>query len=259
MSFESVILWARSRVGCGYVYGATGWLCTAERRAQQAVQYPEYAKNILTTAAKWDGKICYDCAQLVKAGLRQAGITVPSGATSQWKADVWAEKHKISETGVPDRFCILFRADGEVMQHVGFHVGGGNTIDARGSAQGVIESTLGHYSWTHWAVPKTAERQESMSRKIVNTEYGSLNLRNAPDGQVIDKIPKGTVLMEMETQGEWSHVEVTLSDVEVIGWVARRYLAEVETPEDADDTVTVARKALWDIYNSLGEVLGVRG
>lgn len=258
MSFEQAIVWAKTRVGCGYVYGATGWVCTPERRAQQAVQYPEYAKTILTTAAKWDGKICYDCAQFVKAALRQADITLPSGATSQWKADKWREKHKVSEKAIPDDFCVLFRADGDIMQHVGLYVGGRKTIDARSTAVGVVERDVDGYGWTHWAVPKTEERKESMSKKIVATESGSLNLRSEPDGKVIDKIPKGTVLMEIETQGDWSRVEVSLAQGEMIGWVASRYLSDV--PDNpADETVTVSKEALWAVYNALGEILGVRG
>ena len=254
---ERVIEWLMSKVGCGYVYGATGWTCSKERRAQQAAQYPEYAKMILTTAEKWDGKQCFDCAQLVKIGLNQVGISVPSGATSQWKAGVWAERHEISETPVPDRFCVLYRADGDVMQHTGFHVGGGVTIDARSTAQGVIESLLSHYGWTHWAIPRGLEGDVKMCKKIVNTQSGSLNLRSEPDGLVIDKIPKGTEVMELEVQGEWSRIEVNTALGEVIGWVANRYLAVA--PAEESPTITVSRDELWRIYNLLGEVLGVHG
>ena len=28
---ETLVKWIRSKVGCGYVYGATGWVCTQKR------------------------------------------------------------------------------------------------------------------------------------------------------------------------------------------------------------------------------------
>ncbi len=57
---------AASKLGCGYVYGATGWICSKARREQQAQQYPDQAGNILGVCAKWDGVQCYDCAQLTR-------------------------------------------------------------------------------------------------------------------------------------------------------------------------------------------------
>ncbi|HNW87931.1 MAG TPA: hypothetical protein PLR69_12315 [Candidatus Limiplasma sp.] len=33
---------ALGMVGWGYIYGATGWVCTAARVEQQAAQYPAY-------------------------------------------------------------------------------------------------------------------------------------------------------------------------------------------------------------------------
>lgn len=40
---------ALSKRGCGYIYGATGWVCTPALRQQQATKYPEYAGLILST------------------------------------------------------------------------------------------------------------------------------------------------------------------------------------------------------------------
>ena len=37
---------ALALVGCGYIYGATGWICTRARMEQQMRQYPTYAGQL---------------------------------------------------------------------------------------------------------------------------------------------------------------------------------------------------------------------
>lgn len=76
---------ALALVGCGYIYGATGWICTRARMEQQMRQYPTYAGQIERYGKKWLGKPCYDCAQLTRDVARRAGVRLPSGATSQWQ------------------------------------------------------------------------------------------------------------------------------------------------------------------------------
>ena len=83
-------LWAKERIGCGYIYGATGWVCSKARREQQAKQYPDQAEMILGVGAKWDGKICWDCATFVRGAAKAGGVTLCSGATSQWAKTAWA-------------------------------------------------------------------------------------------------------------------------------------------------------------------------
>jgi hypothetical protein len=44
---------ALSLVGCGYIFGATGWICTDAQIEQQAKQYPQYASTIRKHGRKW--------------------------------------------------------------------------------------------------------------------------------------------------------------------------------------------------------------
>ena len=146
--------YALSKVGMGYIYGATGWVCTPARREQQAKQYPQYADIIMNTGKKWDGKQCFDCAQLVRLAMKEAGVTLPSGATSQWNASgVWENKGEIRTR--PESVCAVFRYEvfTKRMQHVGLYIGNGQVVEARGTAQGVILSNVTQYNWTHWAQP----------------------------------------------------------------------------------------------------------
>lgn len=155
-------------VGAPYVYGGTGKPCTPDYRRARAAQYPAMAGNIRkfcpvlsgkTTSCgrcKYKGRPAYDCAQLVKAAFKAAGVLLPSGATSQWKAKAaWVYQGRI--TGAAARHvCVLFRqeADGKTIAHAGISLGNGYVIDARGHAVGVIKSRLTAYPWTHMAVPR---------------------------------------------------------------------------------------------------------
>ncbi len=148
---EAMTARAISLVGCGYIYGATGWICTPSRLAQQEKQYPSFAKQMKRYGKKWMGKPCYDCAQLTRDVARQAGISLPSGATSQWRAaGIWKEKDVIDT--LPDEAGIfLFTMRDGRMTHTGVSVGNGEEVDARGHAYGVVRRKISETSYTHWA------------------------------------------------------------------------------------------------------------
>ena len=142
---------ALALVGCGYIYGATGWICTRARMEQQMRQYPAYAGQIERYGKKWIGKPCYDCAQLTRDVARRAGVSLPSGATSQWRAaGIWKEKDVIDT--LPDEAGIfLFTMRDGRMTHTGVSVGHGEEVDARGHAYGVVRRPISGTSFTHWA------------------------------------------------------------------------------------------------------------
>ena len=100
---------------------------------------------------KWMGKPCYDCAQLTRDVARQAGISLPSGATSQWRAaGIWKEKDVIDT--LPDEAGIfLFTMRDGRMTHTGVSIGNGEEVDARGHAYGVVRRRISGTSYTHWA------------------------------------------------------------------------------------------------------------
>lgn len=138
-------------VGCGYIYGATGWVCTRARMQQQMRQYPAYAAQIERYGPKWLGKTCYDCAQLTRDVARRAGVSLPSGATSQWRAaGVWKEKDVIDTLPNEAGIFLYTMRDGR-MTHTGVSVGGGEEVDARGHAYGVVRRPIRSTTFTHWA------------------------------------------------------------------------------------------------------------
>lgn len=157
---EAMTARAISLLGSGYIYGATGWICTRARLEQQKKQYPEYASLIDRYGPRWLGKPCYDCAQLTRTVAREAGMALPSGASSQWRAkNIWKERGTI-DTMPDEAGLFLFTMTGSTMSHTGVSIGGGEEIDARGHAYGVVRRPIAQTSFTHWARLNTAYDEE---------------------------------------------------------------------------------------------------
>lgn len=95
----------------------------------------------------------WECAQFTRYAWKQAGVELPSGATSQWNKTDWEQSGLVSE--MPETVCSVFRWDGKSMAHTGLYVGDGIVIHAKGTKNGVIKDTMTNYPWTHYGVPKT--------------------------------------------------------------------------------------------------------
>lgn len=168
---ESVKTWLLSRVGNPYLMGGTGQFCTVAYRKARAAQYPGSAANITKYCQRmngtetscqgcqwWDestknGKRAYDCAQLTRWAMDSVGIPLVSGATSQWNKTAFAEKGEIAKMP-SDKLCLIFRKDEDgKMGHVGFSMGDGTVIHARGHAYGVRRDKIQDNRWTHYGIP----------------------------------------------------------------------------------------------------------
>ena len=176
---QTIIAWALQQQGNPYLWGGTGRPCSPSLRRELIKQYPQQQDNItrhgpVLRGERGDcgpcphrGKPCYDCAQLTRRALGLAAISLPSGASSQWRASIWAHKGPLDEQAA-STLCLLFRQGSDPqrpMQHVGLSLGDGRTVDARGYARGVVVGQIGDYPWTHYAVPHAlTERQEKLLR-----------------------------------------------------------------------------------------------
>lgn len=259
---------AESKVGCGYIYGATGWVCSQTRRQQQAAQYPEYADTILgRLGARWDGIQCFDCAQLTRQAVAAAGGQLPSGATSQWQSAAWHSQGAID--GLPQgQVLLLYRqADGR-MQHTGLYGGQGAAIDARGTAAGVVRAALSSYPWTHWALPRifihnNGEGITMETNATVTTQQGNLNLRaTPPDGKIIARIPQGARIQVASVQAHggqpWGQADYLADGARLSGWVSMAYVQRDAAPGDAPQDAGIDIEAARQHYAALGRALGVQ-
>ena len=137
---------------CGYIMGATGWICTQARIDAQAAHYPQYADMIHKYGSKWMGKRCYDCAQWVRAVVKAAGYSLVSGATSQWKQDIWEAKGTMDTLPDDLRAIVIWRYSDDTgkMEHVAIILEGNTESEARGHAYGVREYLLAGRTFNRW-------------------------------------------------------------------------------------------------------------
>ena len=173
-NIDKLRAWALSRIGNPYLMGGTGQFCTPAYRRARMAQYPASAEKIKKNCPRTNGeratgcrgcryydeaagtgKRAYDCAQFTRWAMDSIGISLVSGATSQWKKTKWARKGAI-DTLPRDLVCLVFRQDDSAtMGHTGLYLGDGTVAHAKGHDDGVVRQSLEEYSrWTHWAIPE---------------------------------------------------------------------------------------------------------
>lgn len=220
---DQVVSWARSKVGCGYVWGATGQKAT-EANVQALIA--KHGSNInYDIVKKWisKGVQIYDCAGFVAEAMRHgAGISMATGATSAWKNTKWAQSGSIDTLPV-DKVCCLYRRVQEnpvKMQHTGVYLGDGTFIDSRGSSEGVIgPNKMSSYKWTHWGIPEGLYdgNEKSQDAEVIKVAYrakiiaqsgSTVNMRTGPStsNSVIAAIGLGQIVDVVEENGEWSKI-----------------------------------------------------
>ena len=256
MSAEKAAAFAMSKVGQGYIYGAKGQVCTEKFRRQQASQYPDQAKSILNVGRKWDGVPVWDCAQLTRYAAKAAGVTLPSGATSQWRKGPWKRKGTVGTLPLGE-VLFLYRQKGNVMQHTGIATGDGRCIHARGTAYGVVQQGLEDYAWTHWASPwevlETPEKEgkADMETAIVHADSGStVRMRSGPGKGYtpVTSVPVGMAVDVLEWGQEWSRIRVDGEE----GYMMSQYLTQAVQEPTADQRIAELEKRVSQIEEKMG-------
>ncbi len=142
-----------AQLGRPYWWGTFGNTATAQLYYEKKAQYPGYY-----TAGDFMGQIgqrVHDCVGLVKGYLWSAGPdSVPVYTPSQ---DVnvpglyarCARRGPIGAMPEQPGVCV-FMGD---MSHVGVYAGGGEVIEARGHAWGVVKTKLRERGWRYWGMP----------------------------------------------------------------------------------------------------------
>lgn len=275
MTREQYLLqWCKDRIGNPYIYGATQQNCTVSYRKARMAQYPGSADNIKNNCyvlcgkgtsckkCKWYDKEndkykkAYDCAQFIRWGAAAVGITgIKSGATSQWKSDIW-DKKDIFANIPSDKLCCVFRDKAGTKEHVGWYYNG-IAYHAQGHSSGVVATDNKQYkSWTHYAIMKglydkngvPIEMDESLIKeenepevlkvlyqaKVKSTDT-RLNMREDPDknaSRILQVPPQGIVDVIEETNAEWWKVAYNSK----VGYCMNTYLEKIENSAE-DDSV----------------------
>ena len=227
---SKVIQFAKSKLGCGYVWGTSGMTLTK----QNIKKFQGNAHVDVNIVKKWIGKQVFDCAGLVKAAFNTVGIRMASGATSAWGQTSWAKKGEIKNYP-KDQVCILYRRGNGRMQHTGIYIGNGEFIHAKGSQAGVVKEKMpGH--WTHWGIPNKFDAKISGSSnikddtttkpstptptgkvcssfpckaKVVANSGGTVNLRKGPNkgSKVLTKIKLGETVQVSSEENSWCQIQ----------------------------------------------------
>ncbi len=129
----------RSKLGCGYVYGAQGEVMTSEllgtlvnRFGRENYYFSGYS------AEKWLGKECFDCSGLIVWALQQLGLL-----NTDLTADgLYRICEPISREALEPGDLVFYQNSNGYKAHVGVYMGNGRVIHARGTAYGVVETEM---------------------------------------------------------------------------------------------------------------------
>lgn len=135
----------------GYVWGTFGDRTLTEVYLKSKIaQYPKEVGGKEATIRKlWMGKTVADCVGLIKGYLWQGdeGKITYKGATDYSTGTIYsASKMKGTIATLPETPGIGLYMSG----HVGVYIGGGYAIESKGTAYGVVKSTVKGRGWTNW-------------------------------------------------------------------------------------------------------------
>lgn len=226
---DDLCRYALDAAGGGYCYGASGEVCSPDRRAQWAQWNPSQAHNLLGICQKWDGRRVWDCSGLFRGAWRALASYRSGGATTIYRE--WGSEKGPLDT-MPDVPGIaVLRGSEKNMAHIGLYVGGGMVVDARGSSKGVLHGTLASYpaGWTHWlrledvAYECAGQPRPGGQRARVSGVTIGLNLRTSPHNaqNTIRLIPDGALVEILGRSGGFARVRY----LDTEGYASIQYLA----------------------------------
>jgi cell wall-associated NlpC family hydrolase len=127
----------KEKVGCGYVWGSQGESLTPEKLNQFIEWFgrEHYFLSDGTKADKWMGKQCFDCSGLIVWALSKLGL-FSGDATASDLFYNYCTPIGFQEIKPGD---LLFRKNQSGIVHVGVYAGNGDTIEAKGTAAGVVK------------------------------------------------------------------------------------------------------------------------
>ena len=184
---DYVIREAEAHMGCPYVYGTWGQLCTPALRKRYASYNPKqraitYARcQVLRDknpqpncdGCPYKGRLAFDCRGFVWWLLRLVGILLYGqsvGVQYNTKSN-WSRQGDIA--AMPDLVCAVFVRKDKKWKHVGMHVGGGQVIHCGGGEVQWDTVSGGKNRWTHYAIPAGLYTEDEINQatggKIMRT------------------------------------------------------------------------------------------
>lgn len=149
-----LVIWARQAYenGWGYVYGTYGNILTEELLQDRASMFGEHVTGFEDFIREnWMRRRTADCVGLIKgygwynpdSGEIVVGTNGMADVTANGMFDAATVKGTIDT--IPETPGLAVWQDG----HIGIYIGNGEVIEAMGTEQGVVKTTL-QSGWTHW-------------------------------------------------------------------------------------------------------------
>ncbi len=221
--------YAKAQLGKPYWYGTFGQKSSKSLYLQKKKQYPSF--YIASDFSSQYGKKVHDCIGLIKGYIWCDSPTDCNPKYASGCPDINEEmmysfaKVKGTISSMPEMpgVCVLKQG------HIGVYIGGGEVIEARGHAYGVVKTKLRDRGWQKWClcpyIEYEKEPEKSVKKVIVKTNGSNLNCRNRASlfGKIIGRFRNGQQLILIEkTNKNWWKVK---SD-SVTGYCYRKWLKE---------------------------------
>lgn len=167
---EGLVAYAKAQLGKPYWYGTYGQTANESLYKSKKKQYPGYytALDFVTQY----GQRVHDCGGLIEGYLMSASPTAKPvyKASYDYSANGLRAACKIKgDIGtIPELpgVCVFYN------NHVGVYIGGGEVIEARGHAYGVVKTKLSERPWKWWGyhpLIQYLEPEEIPATKEVDT------------------------------------------------------------------------------------------
>ncbi len=240
---EKFIETGLSHIGCGYVFGANGEVCTSELVNKLQKRFdpnqtgsfrPTYIDHIYKN---YLGKRVFDCSGLIVSICREMGLDSRDYTASSLYF-YRCKRKDISDIVRGDLVFKKSKSSGKIY-HVGIYLGDGRVLEAQGTLYGVKVNKLSS-KWTLAGrlyvlgdEPVETVEEPYTGHYEITLKYSdsTLNLRSAPSGMVLSELVNGDILRgygNSEYKGGYNWVKVVSLNTDEIGWVADKYLKKID-------------------------------
>jgi hypothetical protein len=147
---EKFLELAKSKIGCGYVFGSQGQTMSTsllsnlmKNFGKSHYEFKDSAGTV--NANKWVGKQCFDCSGLVVWCLQQLGQIKES---SDYTAATLYNSLciPISKSQLEAGDLVFIKNKNGIIEHVGIFTGNNKTVEAIGTRKGVVQGELSRFN-----------------------------------------------------------------------------------------------------------------
>lgn len=191
---------------------------------------------------------CVDCSGAFAYAYKRLGGYMYHGSNTMWRKYTTQKGKRNEMTLLPGMAVFKWKRDGGPdsegnYYHVGCYIGDGQVIEAQGKDTGCVVSDVSKWTYAAQLKDTVYDLQEGETevlsiecRAKVVTESGKLNLRSAPKGTVITRIPRNEEIdvLKWEAADGWALVVYSGTQ----GYASKEFLERIELvqPDDAEET-----------------------